>query len=1039
MGVINIKCPKCKADLEAEQEYLGMEVSCPDCDETFRLWRSEDELPQYNDSFETIKPGTLAQAALPLSFQTEFFSENQRDLLLNDEFCESCFHFKHSLLRDVKEGTNIDGYSRYWTTPVKILGQEYLVRLAWTETNRKYLIFWLRQMGIPYAELKKVCECPLASSNKKNMPEEKLGSTFTLDDPPITLAYTKPEKITIGNKSFPTVSWKQVLQSMVEFIYATDKAKLLSFVGKAFAKTTKRVPLQKTGTHLVSGVKIAAGVYLELNYSSESIVKLTTEFAIVFGVDLASVSIRYLYPKQVKNEKETIQPPDDKTFSASKDNTVNADNLSDAEISSIDSFSLTTTIVQEMLRRKLLFKTSSPFEKLRTFQWCQNVLNLRYPLIRVLKIYESPDDFKETFAPIPGAESSILICKNQNGLNRQNFLAWLQTIGFSLTDIADLLGVEIDESFETESVDEPEDNTEPIAQEKCENVSDEQLVQAMLTLMYQKKMLSHTALGNLQAMYFCLSNFGITKPIIQRLYSSMLPADYNEYYDLWQSTEDNGRYLILKKYDRLKRKELLRWAESQKLNLDDLCEELHCTREALSIAVQPEAPAEEGKKPTLDCDTAILRFIRLQPGCNAENIVNTLLSQGYDHEKILRRLAKVPGIVSTSRGYFLDGTEPKEKTSRQKNYKPIDDAIRGFVKSNYSVMDKDVISKVSEQDFDPDKVALRLRKHPDVLTIAGHCYVKDSIEDLDEAADILLKTLKELFNRNSGYTSAHELYKSVQAQLDDFFYDNDAFESESEIYQLAAYLFDQAGYKNTHFIFRNNLHIWEREPDYPMGDNGLLILWARENQGILTSYNAYENYKRRGVNEGSLSATFALSMDKVFDKFWMVEDGTYLLKEKISITPDFLQELREQIKMLMAEFEFGFIPMWDIGADWYAGLPSLVNGRRWTPLLLQSIIRDYGKELGVRTIPRQEIRQLHAAIVESGSDLQYYSDLVYCAIRNHNPAKSVTVDRNELFEWLIDDGLWPQEITPSYGSAFQNLFKDNIHFHVADKNKVVVV
>lgn len=163
------------------------------------------------------------------------------------------------------------------------------------------------------------------------------------------------------------------------------------------------------------------------------------------------------------------------------------------------------------------------------------------------------------------------------------------------------------------------------------------------------------------------------------------------------------------------------------------------------------------------------------------------------------------------------------------------------------------------------------------------------------------------------------------------------------------------------------------------------------------------------------------------------------MKEKISITPDFLQELREQIKMLMAEFEFGFIPMWDIGADWYAGLPSLVNGRRWTPLLLQSIIRDYGKELGVRTIPRQEIRQLHAAIVESGSDLQYYSDLVYCAIRNHNPAKSVTVDRNELFEWLIDDGLWPQEITPSYGSAFQNLFKDNIHFHVADKNKVVVV
>lgn len=683
-------------------------------------------------------------------------------------------------------------------------------------------------------------------------------------------------------------------------------------------------------------------------------------------------------------------------------------NKVDSEFSQIDPFSLTSAVIQEMLHRKLLI-SGGPVEELKTFQWCHSVLNLRYPLVRTLKLYESVHDFKETFSLIPGYDNTMmLICKDQTGLNRKNFLAWAHKNGFSLSDVAKLLGVELAET-ETDSPQKleegvlQEETSEPEEEEECTSVSDDLLLKTVLTLMYQKKLLTNSLLGRIQTMYFCLSTFGTTKPVIQRLYPSMRPSDYSAQYKPWLSTEDGIHYLILKKCDALKQKSLLQWAKSLHLDLEELRKELHCTREALGLSLpsQPVAPLQSvipaTEKP-------------LPPSSTTEKVA---VSTNELHEQYSRLHQEAP--------------------------KPIDEVIRNIVKSNYGILEQAVISKGTEQGFDSDRLALRLRKHSDVLTIAGHCYVKDSIADLDDAAEILLKALQELFNRNGGYTSAHELFKSVQAQLDDFFYDNGAFESESEVYQLASYLFEQTGYKNHHFIFRQGIHIWEQEPDYPMGDQGLLILWARENQGVLTTSCAHENFKRRGVNDNSLSSTFALSMNKVFEQFWMVKDGIYLLKEKIHLTSDFLQDVKTQIKLLMAAFEFGFIPMWDIASDWYAGLPPLISGQPWTPMLLQSVIRDYGNELGVRTIPRQEVRQLHAAIVEKQSEIQDYSDLIYLSVRNHTQAKSVTIDRNTLFDWLISDGLWPLEMTPSYGQTFLNLFKGNIHFHPIDKNNVMVV
>jgi len=622
-------------------------------------------------------------------------------------------------------------------------------------------------------------------------------------------------------------------------------------------------------------------------------------------------------------------------------------NESSDNIKNIPPLELTSKIINTILEEGLLKRDSEAFQKLKTIQWCQNVLHIRYPLIRELRFFESAQNFRESFVPLAGKYAeTLLLCKNQAGLDIDKFLEWALSAGMTTVALAKLLGKDV--------------------QMKASPV------------------------------------FAPEKP----------------------------------------RKDILS---------NDVSE------------TPPEDVNPAPSYPHFTCDEALLTYISAHPGEKESTIISALEQRGYDREKIIRRISRMPEIIRLPEGVFLQRgaiipsgtpvpTTPPKTITLQRGRSvslsapietsapdKIDATILEYIKSNAGARDSEVIAALEQDGYQSEKISSRLKRLDDVLIIAGHCHIRNDIVGLDKAADILLSTLRELFNRNNGYTSAHELFKSVQAQLDDFFYDNDAFESEMEVYQLAEYLLGNDHYKDAHFIFKSNIHIWEREPDYPMGDHGLLILWARENNGILTTQYAFDNYRRRGVNAGSISPTFSMSMEKVFDQFWMVNEGTYFLKEKVAISADFLEELREQINILMAEFDFGFIPMWDIGLDWYTGLPSLGSGYKWTPLLLQSIIRDHGEYLGARTIPRQDVRQLHAAIVRKQSDIQFYSDLIYWSIRKRTSAKSVSIDRNELFEWLIEDGLWPQEITPSYGLAFQNLFKDNIHFHVTEKNKLVVV
>ena len=364
--------------------------------------------------------------------------------------------------------------------------------------------------------------------------------------------------------------------------------------------------------------------------------------------------------------------------------------------------------------------------------------------------------------------------------------------------------------------------------------------------------------------------------------------------------------------------------------------------------------------------------------------------------------------------------------------------IKEYIEKNPGCAKQKVIEDLSNENI--SKVLTRLVRHPEVIEVEDRLYVKESILDFDEAADILLEALDGLFTTNGGYTSAHELYQAVQLKLDDFFYDNDAFDSERQVYDIAVYLFGKLHFKGRHHVFKGNMHIWRETPDYPMADTGLLIHWARMNGGVLTRQLGYDNLERRGALGPGKTAIFSIAFNKIRDKFWVLSDDEFLLKEGFDINTQFVSDVKGRLDELLAieerEDGLSFIPMGMIGDDFFDGLPPLPVGRPWSIQFLQEVIADHSAALHYKTIARSSFTgRSHAAIVPCDSEYQDFSDLAYAAVRARNAKPSVMFSRSQFIDFLKDTGLYPEDMA---GSSIDSTLKDNIHFKWMDKNNLVV-
>ena len=170
-------------------------------------------------------------------------------------------------------------------------------------------------------------------------------------------------------------------------------------------------------------------------------------------------------------------------------------------------------------------------------------------------------------------------------------------------------------------------------------------------------------------------------------------------------------------------------------------------------------------------------------------------------------------------------------------------------------------------------------------------YYKNNIEDFDEAADIILSTLQGQFLREGGYTSAKMLYDELHARLDDFFFDNGGFDSQIELYDLTRYLFEKVKYKGHKFVFADNKHIRETEPDYPKTYLGLIGHWAKQQSSIMTRDEILERITCIGSTSPKASFSWMMlgtNQDPRDKVFLMYDEYCYVLTEACQIDDDFL-------------------------------------------------------------------------------------------------------------------------------------------------------
>jgi hypothetical protein len=276
---------------------------------------------------------------------------------------------------------------------------------------------------------------------------------------------------------------------------------------------------------------------------------------------------------------------------------------------------------------------------------------------------------------------------------------------------------------------------------------------------------------------------------------------------------------------------------------------------------------------------------------------------------------------------------------------------------------------------------------------------RDNILEIDIVAEILLKALHKLFNKNSGYASKRQLFDSVRTDLDLFMFET-GFDSEDQIYFLAKHLFEKEKYKRNNYIFFNNFHIWEKEPDYPKNLTGILIKFARENNGIV-SKEMCENYlKYIGVVNVNVPAVMRLWQESFF---WQIDSEKYILSEMIGINDQFEQSLKSSLNLLFSECQFVIIR--EIANHWYITLPSLPRNLRWTPLLLQEAIRNL--KTGYRTIPAgfgQSMDTIHAAITREDSGFKTFADIVWDYV-NRLMGTPIHMETEKLRRILVEAGM----------------------------------
>lgn len=328
----------------------------------------------------------------------------------------------------------------------------------------------------------------------------------------------------------------------------------------------------------------------------------------------------------------------------------------------------------------------------------------------------------------------------------------------------------------------------------------------------------------------------------------------------------------------------------------------------------------------------------------------------------------------------------KEKTISAKDKKQISidsqilSKLIGFIKAaDNGVSFSEIKSAFSKIKQSTVKSILTIEE---IILINEKYYHISSIEDFDDAADVILDTIQAKFRKEQGYTSAKMLYNELHIKLEDFFFDNGGFDSQIEIYDIAKYLFEKTKYKGFGFVFADNKHIWESEPDYPKTYLGLLSHWAKLQNGIITRNEMLDCLEKIGSNNPSVAFSWLMLDDNQNPKekvFLMYDEYRFVLADTCGIDEFFLSNIQSSLEELFDGDEY--LSFDDISDYFYSTLPELPSGVYWSAHMIKSILKFY--DLGFFTVAvgsGSDIKMQDAAIVKKNSIYKTFSDVLWSEI-----------------------------------------------------------
>lgn len=288
-----------------------------------------------------------------------------------------------------------------------------------------------------------------------------------------------------------------------------------------------------------------------------------------------------------------------------------------------------------------------------------------------------------------------------------------------------------------------------------------------------------------------------------------------------------------------------------------------------------------------------------------------------------------------------------------------------------------------------------------IVDIKGMLIHEDAFIDWEDGADALEAIIEKLMQKNNGYISSTQLFEYARIEMNMFLNDNDMRE-ERAVYDMAQHLFEKEHYHGKTFAFRGKMHI--SRTDSGIGSNmDLYKKYATDQGGVFSFVGLVEYLESIGVGAGNLRAQMKMQAEPVF---FFYDQDLVVYVEALHIDDAWKKSMVKSLQVLFDDAGDHMI-LRNIPAIWFDRLPAISGNRPWTPLLLQSVLRFFGKELGARTIQAldgQSLETVHTMLVANTSPIQNFGDVIISYMLDQNIERR-KFEAEELRLLLVDSGI----------------------------------